>query len=155
MGKIFVWLLATLLCAGLYRAGGYGKPFKTWMRDWIIPVILYASIAFFCVPKHFLGWIMLVLAILPTGAALTTYWDKLFGGKDNFYMHGFMVGLGAFPLFWYGSHWYLILIRAIILAVFMGLLNFFANKYQWKHSDWIEECGRGAIIILTIPLLVI
>jgi hypothetical protein len=41
-------------------------------------------------------------------------------GKDNFYMHGFMVGLGAFPMFWYGSAWWIILARAILLGAFMG-----------------------------------
>jgi hypothetical protein len=153
--KIIVGILATILSSVLYRAGGYGKPFKTWIRDWLIPLILYSTIAFICVPKHLLGYICLTVAILPTGGALTSYWDFLFKGKDNFYFHGFMIGLGAFPLYWYGSHWYFILLRAILLAISFGLLNWYVNKKAVPHSDDIEEFSRGALIALTIPLLLI
>lgn len=98
---------------------------------------------------------MILPAIALTGLALTTYWDDLFGGVDNFYMHGLFVGLGAFPLIWAGFTWWLILIRAIILALFMGALNWAVHKYKVKHSDIIEECSRGASIIATLPILLI
>jgi hypothetical protein len=97
---------------------------------------------------------MIIPAIALTGAALTAYWDTIFG-FDNFWFHGFMVGLGAFPMFWYGSAWWIILVRAIILAVFMGGLNWFVHKYHIKYSDWIEELSRGFAIVVTIPLLLI
>lgn len=98
---------------------------------------------------------MILPAIMLTGFALTTYWDKLFGDVDNFYMHGFMVGLGAFPMFWYGSAWWIILVRAVLLGAFMGGLNWIVHKKHIPHSDWIEELSRGFATIVTIPLLLI
>ena len=76
-------------------------------------------------------------------------------GKDNFFMHGFFIGLGAFPLIWAGIPWWLILLRSIILAVFMGGLNWWVHKYKIPKSDWIEELGRGFAITITVPLLII
>jgi hypothetical protein len=34
----------------------------------------------------------------------------------------------------------------------MGLLQKYVLKKQIPHSDVIEEMGRGALIILTLPL---
>lgn len=91
---------------------------------------------------------MFIPAVVLTGGALTTYWDELFG-FDNFWFAGFMVALGAFPMYWVGVHWYMILIRAVLLAVLWGgWCAVFSN-------DWIEECGRGAFIAATLPLLLI
>ncbi|MCK9370621.1 hypothetical protein M0R04_11985 [Candidatus Dojkabacteria bacterium] len=146
---ILIWLIVTIVSAILYRLGGW---IKSWLRDWLIPLLLYGTIVFFSVPSHFLGYICLIIAILLTGLALTTYYDSLFG-FDNFWFHGFMIGLGAFPLIWYGSIWYLILVRAIILAITFGLLNWWVNKKQIKYSDWIEELSRGFLILATFPLL--
>jgi hypothetical protein len=125
------------------------------MRDWVIPPVSYGFLYYIKHPSDIVGWLMFLPAVLLTGLALTTYWDKLFNGKDNFYMHGFMVGLGALPLVWYGSIWWLILARAVVLALFMGGLNWLVHKYNIKHSDWIEEFGRGFAVIATIILLLI
>jgi len=97
---------------------------------------------------------MILPAIILTGLALTTYLDSIFG-YDNFYAHGFLCGLGAFPMVWYGSVWWIILVRAILLALFMGGLNWLVHKYKIKYSDWIEELGRGFAIIITITMLCI
>jgi hypothetical protein len=145
-------LILSALSAILYRLGGIGKPFKTWMRDWIVPLCCYGALLLFWQPSVWWGWLLLVLSVLPTGGALTTYWDWLFK-KDNFYMHGFMIGLGAFPLCFAGINWIMMLARAVLLAVFMGQLNYWVNKKQIKHSDWIEELGRGLAITLSVPLL--
>jgi len=119
------------------------------MRDWFIPPIIYGLLYYF---RPFPNWWTLLPCIALTGAALTAYWGRL-TGKDNFYLHGFMCGLGAFPLIWSGFSWVTILIRAIILALIMGGLNWWVNKKQIKYSDWIEELGRGAILTLTLPIL--
>jgi len=150
--SILTWILS-VLSALLYRAGGWGKPFKSWNRDWLVPPLAYGFLFFIHQPNVWYGWLMLIPAILLTGAALTTYWDKLFNDVDNFYMHGFMVGLGAFPFFWAGVHWYMILIRAIILGASMGLINWVVNKYHIKFSDWIEELSRGFLILITVKML--
>lgn len=149
---LLVISIASMLSGILYRLGGIGKPFKTWMRDWLIPPLAYGVLLFFWNPTNVLGGAMLLPSIALTGGALTTYWDKLFG-KDNFYMHGFMIGLGAFPLYWSGIHWYMILSRAILMGILMGLINLVVNKFKIKYSDWIEEISRGIIILITIKLL--
>ncbi|MFA5747388.1 MAG: hypothetical protein WC926_04965 [Candidatus Paceibacterota bacterium] len=139
-------LILTLICAILYRLGGIGKPFKSWMRDWLIPPLIYAWLFYYRHPDAWYGWLMILPAIGLTGAALTTYLDSIFG-YDNFWAAGFLVGLAAFPLYWTGIAWWLILIRAVLLGVTWGVwCKLFSN-------DWVEECGRGAFIALTLPLL--
>ena len=85
---------------------------------------------------------------------MTTYYDSVFG-FDNFYFHGFMCGLSAFPLCFAGISWIRMLVRAVVLAVFMGGLNWWVHKYKIPKSDWIEELDRGFAITITVPLLII
>jgi hypothetical protein len=143
---IISWLMLSLICAILYRLGGIGKPFKTWMRDWLIPPIIYAWLIYFRHPVTWYGWFMILPAIALTGGALTTYLDSIFG-YDNFWAAGFLVGLGAFPFIWAGVTWWLILVRAILLGILWGgWCKIFSN-------DWVEELGRGAFIALTMLTL--
>ena len=152
---ILITLITCIISAVLYRLGGIGGIFKTWMRDWIIPILAYSLLFYLKTPTNLLGWLMIIPAIALTGGALTTYWDDLFGGVDNFYMHGAMVGLAAFPFIWSGVHWWMILIRLIVLGGTMGALNIWINKTKIPAKDWIEELFRGFIILATIPLLLL
>ena len=141
-------LILTLICAILYRLGGYGKPFKSWMRDWLIPPLIYAWLLYYRHPGALWGYLLVLPAIGLTGAALTTYLDSIFG-YDNFYAAGFLVGLGAIPFMFAGIAWWIILIRAVVLGLCWGAwCKFFGN-------DWVEELSRGAFIALTLPLLLI
>jgi hypothetical protein len=153
--NLLIVLISSIISAILYRLGGFGKPFKSWMRDWLIPPLAYFLLLFWWHPATWLGWGMWLIAIALSGGALTTYWDKLFGNIDNFFMHGWMVGLGAIPFAFVGLHWWAILIRAIILCLSMGLINKYVNKWQLKYSDWIEELSRGFLILITIPILLL
>jgi hypothetical protein len=91
---------------------------------------------------------MIIPAVVLTGASLTTYLDSIFG-YDNFWAAGFLVGLGALPFIWAGVAWWVILIRAVLLGVLWGgWCKLFGN-------DIVEECGRGAFIVLTLPILLI
>lgn len=135
--------------------GGWGKPFKSWQRDWLIPPLTCGLLFYLKTPSVWWQWLLALPIILLMGGALTTYWDSLFHDKDNFYMHGAMIGLAMFPAIWIGVHWWMILIRLIILSVFMGQLNYWVNKKSVPFSDWIEELSRGFIIIATIPLLIL
>ena len=69
-------------------------------------------------------------------------------------MHGFMLGIAAIPLLLIVP-WWVILARAVLLAVSFGLINWYVNKKQIKYSDWIEELSRGAIFILSIFLFLL
>ena len=152
--KTLAVIVASILGAILYRLGGWKRPFRTWMRDWLIPPLAYGLLYYLKTPVDLVGWLMILPAIALTGAAMTTYLDSIFG-YDNFYAHGFLIGLGAFPMFWYGSAWWIILVRAIILALFMGGLNWWVHKYKIPKSDWVEELSRGFAIVISVPLLLI
>ena len=91
-------------------------------------------------------WIHAISFLLCFGA-LTTYWDKIFK-YDNFYMHGLMIGLAYMPYAIY-LNWHMIVFRAIIMAVFMGIWC------QLFENDIVEDVGRGSIITLTLPLLLL
>jgi hypothetical protein len=152
--KALIIGIGVLASGILYRMGGSGN-YPRQAR--IIGVSALSTLILALLRWKIAIW--LVFAYLVSfGAcvgAVSTYWDFLFCNKDNFYMHGFMIGLSYITLAWFGIAWWLILIRAIILALGMGLLNKYTNKWKLKHPDIIEELGRGAIITLTLPLLLL
>jgi hypothetical protein len=51
------------------------------------------------------------------------------------------------PLVGLGYSWQLIVARSIILFFAMGYL------YKLGDIDWFQEMGRGALIVLTLPIL--
>jgi hypothetical protein len=83
--------------------------------------------------------------------ALTTYWDSFppNKGKDNFWMHGFFIGLAYVPYAISTGDFWGWVIRACVLAILMGgWCAYFGNVD-------VEEYGRGAFIGLTLPLLLL
>lgn len=148
----WIWLVILSAISGiLYRLGGW---IQTKIRDFgcaLITLLSYFIFGLWC-KNQLVNIIAYLLCFGALFGALTTYWDFLFG-YDNFYMHGFMIGIASFPLIAIGVVWWDILIRAVVLGLSMGLINKYVNKWGWKHSDWIEECSRGCLIILTIPIL--
>jgi hypothetical protein len=160
-----ILLLISCISAILYRAGGQGKDPDAqpkwmpmwlrdhWVRDWLIPgVVLLTIMLTFVNARASVNIVSFICSYGLMGAALSTYWDWLFKGKDNMYMHGFGVGLALFPLSLFGMSWCGVIIRAVVLGLSMGLLQKYVLKKQIPHSDVIEEMGRGALIILTLPL---
>lgn len=157
------WIIFSLLTSALYRIGGKGgfKNAKA-IRRFGCPLLCYGYLwwlglgswqqgTFWWQQGTFWWQNWLVLGVLAYGVtipAISSYWDSIFG-YDNFYAHGFGIGLGAIPLFWLGVHWYMILARIIILTVFMGL---WSKYWNW---DVGEELGRGFSITATIPLLLL
>ena len=136
--KIIASLVLALLSALFYRFGGIGKPFRSWHRDWICPAF---SIATLLIWWHNAEWWKLAICSVATyglmGAAFSTYWDWLFNGKDNFYVHGAFIGLAIAPFIWVGLAWWLVFIQVVATGAAMGIwCRVFGN-------DWVEECGRG------------
>jgi hypothetical protein len=138
-------IIGSILCAGLYRAGGTSA--GTWLRDWILPIVLCIVIGLMF---HWSWW--LILLYIATAGALTSYWSRLFG-FDNLWFHGFMVGVASFPLYFMGVHWWLILARACLLAITIGGLNVWINQTKIPFKDWIEELFRGFILVVSLPIL--
>lgn len=149
---ILVFILS-ICSAILYRLGGAGKvddgwnwARRSWVRDWLIPPVvlttLWLMIGFAII--YWWQWLLLLAVWLLMGGAFSTYWDEVpFNkGKDNFYMHGFFVGLATFPLFWLYYSWVAILIYAVALSLAMGLFT------STKFNAVIKELFRGAVVVL-------
>lgn len=144
--KVIILILATVISAILYRLGGIGKPFKTWMRDWIIPAVSFAVMIF--VLKIKAPWYIHLISYGVMGGALTTYWDKIFG-YDNYYTHGAGIALAYLPYVLVGAIPIVaFLIRVVVLALSMGLWC------KYNENDKIEEFGRGAFIIATLLVFI-
>ena len=149
MGKIIAWLLITVAAAILYRMGGSDK-YPSQVRD--------AGVSFVSIALLWLFWVhfsyMYIICFGLMWGATSSY--HLFMKKpvdyNHFYYawHGLWVGLAMLPLLFAGFHWYMILGRAILMATLMALWYGIAKK----NAVW-HECGRGAIIAGTIPLLVL
>ena len=89
-----------------------------------------------------------IVAFALLWATISTYWDWLFD-FDNYHFHGLCIGLAMIPLVGLGYDWKLIIARSIVLFFAMGYL------YKLGDIDWFQEMGRGALIILTLPILLI
>ena len=149
---ILVITIACIVSAILYRAGGMGKEAdakptwmplwlrKSWVRDWLCPMVFLLATLFFWQPSTLTDWLMILPFYGLSGAALSTYWDWLFG-KDNFYMHGFGCGLAGFCLITFVP-WWILVIRLIVCTVGMGLIS------EKSDVDYVEELGRGAFFII-------
>lgn len=155
--KIILSTIAFILSSIAYRAGGMSKEEKhwipkfmrrSWVRDWLCPACGLGVILSWWQPGSLIDWLMVLSYYSLSGAALSIYWDVIFK-EDNFYMHGFMIGLASFPLYWAGISWYAILISAGISGLLMGLLSAKTGNVNK------EEYGRGAIFAATKLLLLI
>ena len=64
-----------------------------------------------------------------------------------------MCSLAYLPYIFFGENMVGFILRCIVCSLLIGLINYLANKYSLKHSDWIEELSRGFILNFTIRLL--
>jgi hypothetical protein len=102
--------------------------------------------AFYCEGYRMYDRYYWIAAFGLTWAALSTYWDWLFD-YDNYYMHGFCIGIALLPLVGLGFDWFMILMRAMALSVSMGVWS-----EVWSAGE-VVEMGRGALIVATLPIL--
>lgn len=143
--QIIAILILAFLSAVLYRMGGSGK-FNTKVRDMGCTACLIAAL----IVLGFTHWSLLLAFGLQFGA-LTTYFKKK--GKDakfwNWLLVGLAYSLSALPIAFFYHDWIGFFIRTVALS---GLIVLWS---QLIGKDWLEEGGRGALIILTLPLLLI
>ncbi len=145
---IYLWITLLAIASGiLYRMGGKGGGpwyYNTKARDigcsicGLIGMIILFDSAW---------WIHLISFVLLFGA-LTTYWDTVFG-FDNHWFHGFACALAYFPYAIASGLWVGFGVRCIALAIAMGLVSVLSE------DDVVEEVGRGAALLLTLPILMI
>jgi len=144
--KKITFFLLTILGSIFYRLGGL-KGFDTKFRDLGVPTV--GLVVMLLLGIKVMWWVHL-LSFLLFFAALTSY--EYWLDYDNFYLHGFFTSFAYIPYAIATGMWLAFTLRVAIATVSIGLLNYFANKYSWKHSDWIEELGRGGILIATLFL---
>lgn len=138
------WVLASVICGILYRLGGIGRPFNTKHRDLGCPTAVWLVNLYLLDIKG--EWWVHLICFLLLFAALTTYWDSLFG-FDNFWFHGFMCGLAHVPMAFIDGHWFLWPLRAIIMGALIGGWSLLIG------NDVAEEFGRGFLIVATLLIL--
>lgn len=97
-------------------------------------------------------WMYVVCYVLGYLTLLTYHdtrpWNWM-NPRDNFLLHGLVNGIAFIPLAFFDHAMLLPLIyRAVAMGLGMGIWC------HWLWSiDWVEEWGRGAIIILSILFL--
>ena len=136
-------ILLTIVCCVLYRSGGIGKPFDTKFRDLGCPTA--QTLALIVLGFH--NPLALFFSFGITFGALTTYWDFI-NEEDNFWLHGLFVGLAAFPVAIVTGHWWMFIVRALIIAIWSGVWSMI-----WKWDD-AEEGGRLLPLIPTLYIIV-
>ena len=148
-------IIVSLLSAGFYRAGGTGGAWwkNTKVRDLGCPIVC-------------LGWLLCHLTapwwayFLSIGVmygSLTTYnkWLSRWLYKSesvllcSWAFTGLTYGLSLFILAWATGHWAGLIYRSVILMVTTCIWSEMIGK------DWLEESGRGFLLGITLPLMLI
>lgn len=98
---------------------------------------------------YFIAWHWtLILVFGLTWGALTTYWKR---GHNSHWYNWLMTGAGyslaTLPYVIYDGNWEGFVSRTIMLSGSTMIWSELNGNAVW------EECGRGALIVLTIPLL--
>jgi len=137
--------ILSLSAGWLYRAGGSGY-YPFYFREagmMICEVLALLS----------LGYVHLSLIFVAgaTYGVQTTYFKKK--GTDanlwNWILVGLAFSVAVLPLVAFKGLWIGFAIRTLVLTSSVALWSQFIGK------DWLEEGGRGALQILTLPLLLI
>jgi hypothetical protein len=135
-------LFSAPLSAILYRMGG-AKGYNTKFRDVGCSLISTLLLGFL----FFWHW-SLILVFGLTWGSLTTYWKR--SPKAYWYhwlLTGIMYSVATLPFVFFMGDWVGFVVRTLTL----GLLT-----CAWSElidNDVVEELGRGAFIVLTLPLL--
>ena len=143
-GQIISVFVATVLSSIFYRMGG-SSHFNTKYRD--IGCALVSSLLI----GYLISWHWtLALVFGLTWGALTTYWKA---GPKAYWFHwlitGAMYSVATVPFIISEGNWIGFASRTIVLA---------GTTMIWSELNGnavFEETGRGALITLTIPLLLI
>ena len=137
-------ILASIASAALYRLGGTNAGSK-W-RDWGVPAVVLLTLIF--ILKVQVAWWIHVIGFGLMWAAISSYYDEWFG-YDNFFMHGFMCALAYLPYVIVTHNWWGFVIRCIVCTLAIGFWSLMIDDHVQ------EEAGRGFVLTITLPLLLI
>lgn len=162
--KIVGVIVLSLIAALLYRLGGSAKMghwfdifLNTKTRDLGVPICSTLALILMChdtpavVERPFKFALALFFSFGLLFGSLTTYWTE--DGHDvkwyNWLITGVGYGLSFLPIALFFSNWLWFGYQLIILATTITLWSTVIGK------AWLEESGRGLLIILTLPLILI
>lgn len=155
--NVFLWtILLSCVSSILYWISGrkgvdkYVGGLDNYFRD-----VGCSLVAFFWMSMFYpeVAWYIHLISFGLMWGAVSSYWD--FTGKDDYFLHGMGIGLAYLAYAWTSGAWVGFGIRVIVLSALMGGLNWFVHRYHIPFSAWIEELFRGAIIVLSMPLLIL
>lgn len=151
MNKVLIVLGLSIVSAVLYRMGG-SNTFNTKWRD--IGSMLCAILCLLATQKlvfNVATFTALIVTALLTFASLTTYFKRK--GSDakwwNWLLVGLAWGLSALPVALVYHCWLGFALRTVFL---MGTVCIWSQSID---NDIIEELGRGFLLTISIPLLLI
>ena len=139
---VILVLLASILSGIFYRAGGSGN-YPRQAR--IVGVAILTCLTLIALGIY-TWWLILVMGL--SCGALASSWQQD-EKKWGFWAHGLGLSLALLPIAFVTHHWLGFGIRTIVLTTFITLWS------QFTKWDILEESGRGAGIILSLPLLLI
>jgi hypothetical protein len=155
MLKVILLLILSVLAGVLYRLGGAGVTgswydgfANTKARDFGVPM---CGIIALCFSSHILSfsWGLVGILFLTFGlmfASLISYYKKK--GQDavwwNWALVGFFAGLALLPFAWFTGLWWPMILRTGLLTLLITVWSLWMDNVVW------EECGRGALMILTL-----
>jgi hypothetical protein len=149
---VMITVLASVIGGILYRLGGK-QGFNTKYRDLGVPAVFVVLMALFGAIKGIFTGLSLIPCFGLMFAALTTYHYFLPKPPDykwyHYAMHGFFCSLAAIFYAWASGNWLWFGVRVGINTVFISAWSY------WIGWDDLEEFGRGACMIATVPLLLI
>ena len=145
--KVVNIIFSSILSGVLYRMGG-SDLYNTKFRDFGVPLMMYVVMLLLTGITH---WLSLLFSFLLLFGSLTTYWKKK--EADAYWYNWLFTGLGyslaMLPFVIADKCWLGFLVRSIVLT---GLIVFWSET----QKDAVEEeFGRGFVIIITLPLLLI
>ncbi len=144
MGKIIIIIIASCFSSLFYRLGG-SKDFDTKFRD-VSCSLITCLLAGYLLSWH---WTLILCFGLLWGA-LSTYWKRTPDAKwYNWLITGVMYSVAMLPYVIAEGIWLGFLSRTIVLGALTMIWSEITNDAVW------EECGRGALITLTIPLILV
>ena len=153
--KIWLLIIAAIASGIAYRIGGKGgfknaKAVRRFGCSLIALIAIWITVGFDAA-----YWWVYPLTYILQALALSTYWDTIFSPDKNdenwacWLATGAGYSLATLPLMFTGVHFYAIIGRSIVLGLFIMWLR------ERTGKDWLEEIGSGALLILTIPILMI
>ena len=170
--KVLFTLISVVLSGFFYHCGGLGSTTEeekkeepwiplflrhSWVRDWLLPAFSLIILFVWWKPNSNYGYLLSIPSYGLMGGALSTYWDKLtkLWRKneseywENWFLHGFFVGLSFFPFIFAGIKWYSVLINALVSGLLMMWISVRTRRV------FVEEFGRGVVSAGTRLLLLI